>query len=121
MPAGNPTVTASASGHVTQSIETTVTDGETVVQNFALEPDTTAVGTGTVKGKVTDANTGKNLAGVLVQADTGESATTGKSGRYTLENVPEGARTLTASKTGYVPQPQPATVVANQTTTVNFA
>lgn len=57
----------------------------------------------------------------LVKADTGESATTGKSGRYTIENVPEDNRTLTASKTGYVTQQKPATLVADQTTTVNFA
>ncbi len=69
-----------------------------------------------------DAVTRKNLAGVLVKvADTELSATTGKSGRYTIENVPEGDRTLTASKTGYVTQQKPARVDADQTTTVNFA
>ena len=54
-------------------------------------------------------------------ADTELSATTGKSGRYTIENVPEGNRTLTASKTDYKTQQKPAPVDADQTTTVNFA
>ncbi len=82
---------------------------------------------GTIKGKVTDDKAGKNLAGVLVEvADTELSATTNKSGRYTIIDVPidvpEGeTRTLTASRAGYVPHPQPAIVDADQTTTVNFA
>lgn len=78
-------------------------------------------GTGTIKGTVTDANTGARLGGVLVTTDTGQSATTNNGGKYTLNNVPEGNRTVTASRTGYVTQQQPATVVAGQTTTVNFA
>ena len=100
-------------------METTVTDGETVVQNVALEPESTAVGTGTVKGKVTDANTGKNLAGVLVETDTDQSATTGKSGRYTIENVSEGVREVTASK-GSSTETRTVTVTAGETAVLDF-
>lgn len=78
-------------------------------------------GTGTIKGTVTAANTGAKLGGVLVTTDTGQSATTNNGGKYTINNVPAGSRTVTASKTGYVTQQQPATVTAGQTTTVNFA
>ena len=78
-------------------------------------------GTGTIKGTVTDDNTGARLGGVLVETDTGQSATTNRRGMYRLKDVPEGERTVTASKTGYVTQPKSATVVADQTTVVDFA
>ena len=78
-------------------------------------------GTGTVKGKVTDANTGRNLADVLVKTDTGESGTTSKSGRYTIIDVPEGTGTLTASKTGYKTDSFSVDVAADETTNFFFA
>ena len=92
---------------------------------LALRIDLPAVerpgGFGTVKGTVT-ASTGGRLGGVLVMTDTGESATTNNGGNYNIGNVPEGSRTVTASKPGYVTQMDlPAPVTAGQTTTVNIA
>ena len=70
VPASDRTVTASAPGYAAQSQQTTVRDGgEGVGLYFTLEPDPTYAGTGTVKGKVTDATTGKNLEGVLISTD----------------------------------------------------
>jgi serine protease AprX len=57
-------------------------------------------GFGTVSGKVQSA-TGSNLQGVLVTTDKGETDTTNKQGKYRIDNVPAGSRTLTFSKTGY--------------------
>ena len=119
VPTGTRTITASASGYVTDQQQTTVTDGGTSVVNFALDPEPTG-GTGTIKGTVRDVDTGTKLGGVLVTTDTGESATTNNGGKYTIKNVPEGNRTVTASLTGYVTQQKPATVVTSQTTTVDF-
>jgi hypothetical protein len=119
--AGDHTVTASASGYVTQQQQTTVPSGGTTTLNFALDPEPTGGGTGTIKGTVTDLNTGAKLGGVLVETDTGQSATTNRGGKYTIQDVPEGNRTVTASRSGYVTQQQPATVTAGQTTTVNVA
>jgi hypothetical protein len=118
--AGDRTVTASAAGYVTQQQQTTVPSDGIATLNFALDPEQTG-GTGTIKGTLTDANTGARLGGVLVTTDTGQAATTNNGGKYTIQNVPEGNRTVTASKSGYVTQQQPATVTAGQTTTVNFA
>jgi hypothetical protein len=70
---------------------------------------------------VTNANTGARLGGVLVKTDTEETATTNNGGKYNIGNVPDSNLTVTASKTGYVTQQQPATVTAGQTTTVNIA
>ena len=42
-------------------------------------------GTGTIQGKVTDADTGRKLSGALVETDTGQSAITNNGGRYTID------------------------------------
>ena len=55
-----------------------------------------------------------------METDTTQSATTKGNGEYTINNVPEGNRTVTASKEGYVTQSKAATIVADQKTTVNF-
>jgi hypothetical protein len=78
-------------------------------------------GFGTIKGTVRDASTGARLGGVSVTTDTGESATTNRGGKYTISNVPDGDRNVTASLAGYLTQEeQPVTVVAGQTTTVDL-
>ncbi len=118
VPTGNRTITASASGYVMQQKPATVNDGQTTIVDFALDPE--PAGNGTIKGTVRDASTGSKLGGVLVTTDTGESATTNNGGKYTIRNVPAGNRTVTASLSFYVTQQQPATVVAGQTTTVDF-
>ena len=67
-----------------------MTDGGTNTVDFALDQEPVGGGTGTIKGTVTDFNTGAKIRGVLVTADTGESATTNRGGKYTIRNVPEG-------------------------------
>ncbi|MCH7952060.1 carboxypeptidase regulatory-like domain-containing protein [Patescibacteria group bacterium] len=79
-------------------------------------------GTGGVKGKVTNASTGKNLNDVSVKiVETGQSDSTNKGGRYSIGDVPEGDVTVEASMEGFVTQSQEATVTAGQTTTLNFS
>lgn len=122
VPTGTRTVTASATGFVTQqNTNVVVIDGQTTSNvDFALDPEPTG-GTGTIKGTVTDASTGGKLSNVLVETDLDQFDTTNRGGKYTIKDVPDGNRTVTASKAGYVTQQQPATVTAGQTTTVNFA
>lgn len=120
VPTGDHNVTASATGYVTQEKQTTITDGSTSVVDFTLDPEPSG-GTGTIKGTVTDSVTGAKLSGVLVETDTGQWATTNRGGKYSIKDVPEGNRMVTASKDGYGAQLQPATVFAGGSTTVNFA
>jgi len=120
VPTGDRTVEALASGYITQQKTTTVTDGGTSTVDFALDPEPTG-SAGTIKGTVTDDNTGARLRDVTVITDTGQSATTNKRGMYRIKKVPEGERTVTASKAGYTTQSKPATVVTDQTTIVDFA
>ncbi|NLW70229.1 MAG: hypothetical protein GX061_04025 [Eubacteriaceae bacterium] len=60
-----------------------------------------------ISGKVTDSDTGANLAGASVQlkdggANVGGAVTTNTSGAYTISNVPAGTGyTIEVSKTGY--------------------
>ena len=121
VPTGDRAVTASAVGYVTQQKQTTVTEDNTSVVDFALDSEPSGGGTGTVKGSVTDAQSGAKLAGVLVETDTGQSSKTNRGGRYSISDVPEGNRTVTASKAGYAADSQQVYVAAGGTATANFA
>ena len=122
VPTGSRTVTASADGYVSQNVAVSVSDGGTSTQNFVLDPSVTSGGFGTIKGTVTDSISGARLNGVSLETDTGEIATTNRGGKYTLQNVPEGDRTVTANKNGYVFfESPPIPVTAGQTSTFNFS
>ncbi|MCH8338926.1 MAG: carboxypeptidase-like regulatory domain-containing protein [Chloroflexi bacterium] len=123
VPTGAGTLTASASGYASKSTTTSVTDGLTTVVDFALDPEPEPSSTGTVKGKVTDASTGKNLSEVMVTiVETGQNDTTNKGGRYSINDVPEGSVIVVkASKLGFVDEEKTVIVIAGQSTTVNFA
>ena len=89
--------------------------------DFVLAPEPAEVGTGTISGKVTDVNTGRKIAGVLFQTDTGQSAKSKNGGTYTIKAVPEGVREVTASKDGYTIKTLTVTVTAGETASLNFA
>ncbi|MFQ6132747.1 MAG: carboxypeptidase-like regulatory domain-containing protein [Armatimonadota bacterium] len=77
--------------------------------------------TGSISGKVTDANTGRGIRGATVTVvDAGQSATTRGNGAYKVEEVAAGDYTVSATAAGYLGQQQPATVVAGGTTKVDF-
>jgi hypothetical protein len=77
-------------------------------------------GTGTLKGTVIS-STGAKLSGVLVQVAGGPSATTNKGGKYSIQNVPEGAQNVTASHSNYSDTgPLAVNIVAGSTVTLNI-
>jgi hypothetical protein len=78
--------------------------------------------TGSVAGRVTNAEDGSGISGanVLVEG-TGQSATTDTSGNYQISGIPVGDHTLTASAAGFVSDSQLVTVAENATTTADFA
>jgi len=121
VPVGDRTVTVSATGYVTQQSPAVVTENNDTVVDFALDVESSSGGTGAIKGKVTDAQTGAKLAGVLVETDTGQSATSNPGARYSISDVPEGNRTVTASKAGYVTASQEVSLAAGDTATADFA
>lgn len=76
--------------------------------------------TGSIAGTVTAVGGGA-IAGATVSVDTGQSTTTNGSGVYTLNGVPVGSRTVSASATGFVSDSKGANVVKDATTTADFA
>ena len=76
---------------------------------------------GTVTGRVTAAGTTEPLADSRVMlVGTSIAATTTADGHYTLTRVPAGQASVRVIRVGYQEQKQPVTVVAGQTTTLDF-
>jgi hypothetical protein len=76
--------------------------------------------TGTVRGKITDAASGRGLPDVQVLVTgTRIGAATNENGEFTLAGVPTGPRTLTIRRLGYQPVTQPVTVAGGGTQTVD--
>jgi len=76
---------------------------------------------GSVSGQVTDGATSLGLAGAGVSTDSGQNAITDNGGFYTIGQVPTGARTVTATASGYLPMQKQAQVTEGATSTADFA
>jgi PKD repeat protein len=113
--AGSYTVTASASGYLSQQKNATVSAGNDTTLAFALVKTATYIG-----GQVTDAASGLAISGATVSFSLG-STTTNATGAYQLDNVPPGTYTLTASASGYSSVNQNVVVTAGTPATANFA
>ena len=71
---------------------------------------------GTLTGIVTNALTGAPLPGAVVRVDgSGESATAGSDGRFTLTGVASGSRTIRTSANGFITESRTVTVTAGTT------
>ena len=78
--------------------------------------------TGTVRGRVTDAATGRGLPDAqVVVTGTRAGALTDASGAYTITAVPTGARSVTVRRIGYLPSTKATTVATGGTVTLDFA
>jgi TonB-linked SusC/RagA family outer membrane protein len=81
-----------------------------------------AQGTGTVRGRVTDAASGAPLAAVQISIEGGRvGAQTGSDGNYSITGVPAGDRVLVARRVGYTLQRVPIVVGAGIASVENFA
>jgi TonB-linked SusC/RagA family outer membrane protein len=97
-----------------------------IVAHRASEP---AVGSTTaaaaqalaITGRVTDAVTGAELAGVAVTLLGGRSVMTGSDGRYSIGDATPGTHRLRASIIGYTPLEVSVTVTAGQPAVADFA
>ena len=78
--------------------------------------------TGTVTGRVTDAETDRPLPGVNVLLRDGRAGTTtGADGAFRMTDVPAGTDTLRVQFVGYQTAKRPVTIEAGQTTRVQLA
>ncbi len=77
--------------------------------------------TGTIDGRVTDKATGQPLASVQVTiTPTTRGGLTDRDGRFQIDNVPAGSVEIRARFIGYAIGARTVTVIAGQTTTVDF-
>jgi TonB-linked SusC/RagA family outer membrane protein len=77
--------------------------------------------TGTLTGRVTDAETEQPIAAVQVAiANLSIGALTQQDGTYNLLNVPAGTHTVSVQRIGYSTVEQPITMTAGGTATLNF-
>lgn len=90
------------------------------VRGGELPPTPPVDQTGTVSGRITNANTGSGISGATITiTGTSLSARTDSYGYYTLEGVPAGTRTLVCKASGYYEISGSITVQANRTITIN--
>ncbi|HAH64511.1 MAG TPA: SusC/RagA family TonB-linked outer membrane protein [Rhizobiales bacterium] len=81
-----------------------------------------AQGSGTIRGRISDAATGTALEGVQVSVDGTKLGTqTGPDGTYTIVGVPAGARVVNARRVGYGPQRLTVTVSEGGAAAQDFA
>lgn len=122
IPAGRLTIYAGADGFTAAQATTTVVANATTTQDFALTPEGGGATTGTITGVVRNAANNQPVSGVVITvAGTNLSTTSGADGSYTLSNVPAGAQTLNASKSGFRSATVQVTVTAGQTVTQDIA
>src|SRR5262245_27713400 len=81
-----------------------------------------AATTGTVRGRVTDAGTGRAVAEVSVGvAGTRLGATSSDNGEFTIAGVPTGSRSLLVRRIGYQPATRTLTVNAGDNSAGDIA
>lgn len=82
----------------------------------------TAQGTGTIRGRVTDAATGAALAGAQIRIDgTTLGTQSGNDGSYTVTGVPAGSQFVSVRRVGYAPERASITMAGAADVTHNFA
>jgi len=97
----------------------TATTGTLSVNRANIRISMSVVGMGALTGTVTSAGIPVQGADVVIQ-DTIHNTQTDALGNYNFPFVDPGTYSVTASKVGYESQTLPATLVADQTTTLNF-
>ena len=115
IPAGQTSITADDTGYASQTATVKITKGGKSTQDFALSPLP-----GSVAGQVTDAVTGRALAGARVSYS-GGSTMSDVSGRYAFPSVTEGTYAFTAALPGYDPQSKTAAVGPAASVDLNFS
>ena len=121
VPVGTQTLNVSAMGLRSTQATVNVANNETVYKDIYLQTPT-----GAVRGTVRNAANNQPIAGasILVGIPFGAvyySAFTDASGNYALNDIPAGQLTIYAGADGFIAAQMTVAVVANQTTTQNFA
>jgi hypothetical protein len=117
---GTYTVTATAAGYISQTINVTAAGALTITANIRLVKIVYA----TVTGTVTDSGTGALMSGIVVTLRAGigapRTATTIGTGVYTFDSVTTGAFSVSAAAAGYLTKTVNDTVKVTGTKTINL-
>jgi hypothetical protein len=116
--AGSHTLTAAASGFVSQTGSVTVVAGTQATADYVLTP---IPRDGTITGSVTSTAGGVAIPGATVSDTGGASATTNGSGVYTLTALVPGSHSLTVTAAGFVSQTRSVTAVSGTPVTADFS
>ena len=122
--------TATKAGFDSKAVTVVITgSNSTTIQDFSLVQS--APTKGAIKGKVSDVNTGLPLANTFVFVSIDPSrwysnlnklwARTDSTGNYLLREISYGTYTIKALQKGYINGEQPASVIAGDTITLDFA
>jgi subtilisin family serine protease len=117
VPAGSYQVVASKEGYQSSSLTVTVLAGATAIANLSLSQ---IIVTGSITGSVTDAKDGSVIVGATVSDGT-RTALTDATGKYTINDVPQGSYQVVASKAGYQSSSLTVTVLAGNTVVANLS
>ncbi len=98
---GGYTVTLSLAHYAALQTSTEVVAGQTVDLGTQQMTKFEGAPTGTVRGVVTDAETGTPLEGVAIKVNGTDSEFTDSIGAYQINNVPAGSLVVTANQPGY--------------------
>ena len=98
--AGAYTLSFDAEGYLDYSEIVNLAEGQTFTMRVALTPVPQKKGANLL-GKVSDAESGKGIAGAVVSVEGVTSATTDNDGIYKIENVPPGTYTVKVSAIDY--------------------
>jgi hypothetical protein len=109
---GDYTITASASGFMSSSVTTTIPNGATFTEHFALQA------LGAITGLVAD-TTATPIIGATVTTDSG-STTTNSTGHYTLAMVAPGVHDVTVVASGFNGTDTNVTVTPGATASQDF-
>jgi len=118
VPVGDRNVAVTASSYDGQNKPAAVSENAETIVDFALS-QSVAGGAGSIKGTVYLDGDGK-LGGVTVHVHDGSSSVTNKGGKYSIQNVPTGWQTVTASKDGFPSQENTVEVIEGGNVTLNF-
>ncbi len=111
-------LTVSAAGYISQTVQVTVTSGNSSTQDFQLA----VVPPGSITGTVTDAASHGPISGATVVCSCGSNVVTGADGSYIISGVSPGTPAVSTSAAGYTTLAAMAVSVSSgQGTTQDFA
>ncbi|MCI4626426.1 MAG: carboxypeptidase regulatory-like domain-containing protein [Candidatus Magnetoovum sp. WYHC-5] len=101
---GTVTITASKGGYYTAEASSTLKAGSVLIFSPLLLKETPTTNTGSLTGKIVDAEKNTPIEGAYISLSTGITGTSAADGVFLISSIEAGTYTVTISKTGYISQ-----------------